>query len=1055
MIFSPLRERRTKMRNIKNSFKTLRLCALAILTVSLVAFLLPDTAMAKSGKPEKVTDISIELTESNTHEVSFRPVEGAYKYQYVVSDGENEYANTFSGTAPNVVIDYMEFISAENVGVVSFTIDSSLSAINNTGFMEDGSGNFIHADDPEVTYFLKVRAVNKDNENLIYGDWSDAVSYVGNDWKGVTRNLKYVGYEDGLHHFTYEGDINKASDVTLFASSKSIMDQYDIINVDNSRKGHLYVTDLDMSIYDGHTVYFACAYDTHNIKDSFNNNVFSNVVELNVDCNTKDTAPDVVMTIENKGFSRLDAVFEQIDAKEAAYTNLTYEVSKVIYSDSPSFATSEEFTNFSGGYFYCSTENLKYDTKYYAKAIFTCQYRDYVIAATEAELEPHRNDDITASIPVSEIYFSHGLNAFYYSKDITVTDESDVEEFVIRNPFGDTPAVSLRESNNEIEFYLNKQLTPSERMLIEISESADFNAKPTNKILDLNANFGNNSYMAPKASFIPKTLYYVRARIIKYGELSDPNGMEDYAYSPWSKVVSFKTDFVSHTLTATYNTKKGVTLTSSNVLNSCYEGMELQKKKGSKFTTIYKGSMFSYSDTGLKANETATYRSRLYVYNESTKKFIYSDWKCCAVTNWKASFVMSAVPKSKSSVSLTWTKLSDAAGYEIYRTSPFTYANLSSKKVSMDTYTLIKSVGRSQKSYVDKKLNAKSCYKYLVKAYKVVNGKKLYISSYDSVSLNFFDPVEIKNISRSNTGKTTVIWKKAVGAKNYVIEKYDATLGTWVTYKSTSKTKYVFDAFTPESLSFAENANPVFRILAVNGDKISYSEEFSIDAFLSAPKSVTAKVMENGKVKISWSKVEDADYYRISRNEKEIDVCVPDSTDTYGYKVTRNVEEAAAYDMYLAVTDETGYENVLCEGPEGGRYVYTVTAYKKIGTNSYWMENETASIHSEAKAGSAVNVSSTKLAIPSISKLSAKSGKVTIKWNSVSGANGYEILRSTKKSSGYSVIATITKGTTLSYTDKKAQKGKTYYYKIRSITTSSVGDRIESALSKYKSVKAK
>jgi fibronectin type 3 domain-containing protein len=56
---------------------------------------------------------------------------------------------------------------------------------------------------------------------------------------------------------------------------------------------------------------------------------------------------------------------------------------------------------------------------------------------------------------------------------------------------------------------------------------------------------------------------------------------------------------------------------------------------------------------------------------------------------------------------------------------------------------------------------------------------------------------------------------------------------------------------------------------------------------------------------------------------------------------------------------------------------------------------------------------------------------IRITWKKVSGANGYYIYRSTKKKSGYKKIHVVKKGKTQSYLDKKARKGKTYYYKIR------------------------
>lgn len=73
---------------------------------------------------------------------------------------------------------------------------------------------------------------------------------------------------------------------------------------------------------------------------------------------------------------------------------------------------------------------------------------------------------------------------------------------------------------------------------------------------------------------------------------------------------------------------------------------------------------------------------------------------------------------------------------------------------------------------------------------------------------------------------------------------------------------------------------------------------------------------------------------------------------------------------------------------------------------------------------------------------------VDISWKST-GAAGYYIYRSTKKSSGYKKIDTAL---TTSYVDKGLTKGKTYYYKVVAYVTSD-GKKIESATSKVASVK--
>ncbi len=71
----------------------------------------------------------------------------------------------------------------------------------------------------------------------------------------------------------------------------------------------------------------------------------------------------------------------------------------------------------------------------------------------------------------------------------------------------------------------------------------------------------------------------------------------------------------------------------------------------------------------------------------------------------------------------------------------------------------------------------------------------------------------------------------------------------------------------------------------------------------------------------------------------------------------------------------------------------------------------------------------------------AKSGTAAIKvsWSKSSGASGYAVYRSTKKSSGYSRVKTVTSGSTTAYTNKSLTKGTTYYYKVAAYKTTSNG----------------
>lgn len=71
------------------------------------------------------------------------------------------------------------------------------------------------------------------------------------------------------------------------------------------------------------------------------------------------------------------------------------------------------------------------------------------------------------------------------------------------------------------------------------------------------------------------------------------------------------------------------------------------------------------------------------------------------------------------------------------------------------------------------------------------------------------------------------------------------------------------------------------------------------------------------------------------------------------------------------------------------------------------------------------------------------SASVTLEWQKVKGASGYEIYRGASKKGTYARIASVKKAGTVSYKDKSVKSGKTYYYKVRPYKTA--GGRKETA----------
>ena len=87
---------------------------------------------------------------------------------------------------------------------------------------------------------------------------------------------------------------------------------------------------------------------------------------------------------------------------------------------------------------------------------------------------------------------------------------------------------------------------------------------------------------------------------------------------------------------------------------------------------------------------------------------------------------------------------------------------------------------------------------------------------------------------------------------------------------------------------------------------------------------------------------------------------------------------------------------------------------------------------------------------PTITVKRNSSGKPKVTWAKISGADKYYVYRATTKNGTYKKIVTTKK---LYYTNTSAKKGKTYYYKVKAVSTSN--SNANSALSAYKSCTSK
>ena len=242
--------------------------------------------------------------------------------------------------------------------------------------------------------------------------------------------------------------------------------------------------------------------------------------------------------------------------------------------------------------------------------------------------------------------------------------------------------------------------------------------------------------------------------------------------------------------------------------------------------------------------------------------------------------------------------------------------------------------------------------------------------------------VKVSNVTSS--GKIKLSWNKVDGAVKYQVYRATTQNGTYKRLSTVTGTSLTNTSITAGSKYY-------YYVIAVGEDNVKSGKSNIVSRVCDLPRPVVkiSVVASTGKLKLSWEKVEGASKYEVYR-----------SSDGENYKLLKTTTGSSLTNTSVSV---------------GNQYYYKVKA-----------------IHSNSNANSAfsaVKSGTCDLARPVVSvKLS--SGKPKLSWDEVTKASKYSIYRATVKNGEYVKIGTST-GTT--YTDKKVESGKTYYYKVKAI----------------------
>ncbi len=245
----------------------------------------------------------------------------------------------------------------------------------------------------------------------------------------------------------------------------------------------------------------------------------------------------------------------------------------------------------------------------------------------------------------------------------------------------------------------------------------------------------------------------------------------------------------------------------------------------------------------------------------------------------------------------------------------------------------------------------------------------------------------VKSLSAENTKYgITLKWDAVKGADAYRV--YRKAYGE-------DKYKLVEVSDTPyyNDQNNKNNKAYYYKVKSSNeAGSSDYSKTLKI-RYVSRPE-ITEAINATAGVKITWKQVKYADKYRIYRMAESDgkEKCIKTITN---YKTVSYVDETAK---------------------SGERYYYSVKAY----IDSY----DSGDVGPEATP-------IVRLSRPKLSSVTSTKSGVKFTWKKVTGADSYIVYRKTGSSGNWKELATVEGGSKVSYTDKTAKKGKTYYYSVR------------------------
>lgn len=335
-----------------------------------------------------------------------------------------------------------------------------------------------------------------------------------------------------------------------------------------------------------------------------------------------------------------------------------------------------------------------------------------------------------------------------------------------------------------------------------------------------------------------------------------------------------------------------------------------------------------------------------------------------------------SVANTSTSNTFAWNGAPDATGYEVYQgTSP------------SDPHK--KKIGDTENTYfTNSNKSTGTMYKYMVRAYSDASGKRVY-GDYSDVFTTCTLPANISKISASARGASvTISWNKVSKVTDYIVEHN--VNGAWKQVGTTSSLSYKVNGITQNGVNkFRVKARRNYSGVYYNGGYTYVNAEVTdIPSAVTGIRSTSNTSTSNT---ITWNASKKAE----------------------GYEVYQWIGTNDSYKL-IGTTTSTKFTN--SKKSSGTMYRYKVRAFNTVDgqriEGAYSSELTTCTLPANV----------------SFSLCSTDVDSITLNWNKVSKATGYQVEMYTNGT--WKTLSTLS-GT--SYTASDLSQKTAYRFRVRAI----------------------